>query len=77
MITRCALKLDFTRIMVEGTSLARLEREFSEILDGIVACQEKSDYAGIADKVEYELLTNIYLWTNALKTLRLSAMSNA
>jgi len=77
MITRCALKLDFTRITVEGTSLARLEREFSEILDGIVACQEKSDYAGIADKVEYELLTNIYLWTNALKTLRLSAMSNA
>jgi hypothetical protein len=77
MITRCALKLDFNRIEVEGMSLARLERDFGEILEGIIGCQERQDFIGIADKVEYELLTNIHLWTAALQKLRLSALSNA
>lgn len=77
MITRCALKLDFSRIEVEGMTLARLEREFARILEGIVECQLRGDFEAIADKVEYELLTNIYLWTGALEKLRLSAMSHA
>lgn len=77
IITRCALKLDFSRIEVEGMTLARLEREFSTILEAIVDCQLRQDFIGIADKVEYELLTNIHLWTGALQKLRLSALSHA
>jgi hypothetical protein len=77
MITRCALKLDFTRIEIDGMTLARLERDFSDILEAIVRCRDAQDFIGIADKVEYELLTNIHLWTAALQRLRVSALSNA
>jgi hypothetical protein len=76
-ITRSALKLDFSRIQIHGISLKQVENEFSSIFSSILAYQEKQDYIGIADKVEYELLTNLCSWAGALKQLRLSAHSNA
>jgi hypothetical protein len=77
MITRCALKLDFSRIEIHGVSLSRIEQEFATILKTILECQERADYIGVADKVEYELLTNLSAWKSALRQLRLSSMSNA
>jgi len=77
MLTRCAMKLDFNRIEIHGLPLAQIEQEFSTILKTILACQEKEDFIGVADKVEYELLTNLSAWSSALRQLRLSSASNA
>jgi hypothetical protein len=77
VLTRLAMKLDFTRLQVEGITLARLEKDFSAILTGIVECQERRDFDGLADKVEYELLPNFASWTRALTQLRISFHSNA
>jgi len=76
-LTRLAMKLDFSRMSVDGIPLARLEKDLTGILKGIVSCQETADYEGLADKVEYELLTCFHSWSRALKQLRLSAHSNA
>jgi hypothetical protein len=77
MITRCALKLDFNRISIDGITLAQIQDELSKILKTILECQEKEDFVGVADRVEYELITNLYAWARALRQLRLSQMSNA
>lgn len=77
VLTRLAMKLDFQRISVDGIPLARLEKELTLILSGIVGFQEKQDYEGVADKVEYELLPNFASWTRALTQLRISFQSNA
>lgn len=77
VLTRLAMKLDFQKLNVDGISLARLERDFSLILAGILSCQEKEDFEGVADKVEYELLTCFHSWTRALKSLSNSLNSNA
>jgi hypothetical protein len=79
MITRCALKLDFKCIQIHGLGLplSQIEQEFGAILATILECQEKQDFDGVADKVEYELLTNLSAWSSALRQLRVSRMSNA
>ncbi len=77
VLARLAMKLDFQRINVDGIPLARLEKELTTILSGIVSFQEKQDYEGVADKVEYELLPNFCSWTRALTQLRNSFNSNA
>ena len=77
MITRVALKLDFNQIISDGIALARIEKDFSDVLKTIISYQEKRDFIGLADKVEYELLTNLCAWTKALKQLRMSQLSNA
>lgn len=77
MITRCALRLDFNRISIDGITLAQIQDELSKILKTILECQEKEDFIALADKVEYELITNLYAWARALRQLRLSQMSNA
>lgn len=77
VLTRLAMKLDFARIAVDGITLARLEKDFTSILRGIVECQENQDFDGLADKVEYELLPNFSSWTRALNQLQLSLNSNA
>ena len=76
-LTRAVLKLDFTKIGVENRTLSQVDKEFSQILKSILVCQEASDWQGIADCVEYELITNLSSWTNALRLLRLSQHSNA
>ena len=77
VLTRLAMKLDFQKIQVDGITLARLEKDLTAILGGIVGFQEKQDYEGVADKVEYELLPNFSSWTRALNQLRVSLQSNA
>lgn len=77
VLTRLAMKLDFQRIQVDGITLARLERDFASILAAIVQCQERQDYEGLADRVEYELLPCFASWSRALGQLRLSLHSNA
>jgi hypothetical protein len=77
VISRFVLNLDFNQINVDGYSLAQIEKEFSGILQSIMLCQEKHDYSGVADKIEYALLTNLCAWGKALNQIRLSQMSNA
>ncbi len=77
VLTRLARKLDFSRLEVDGVSLARLEKDFSSILIGIVDCQERQDFEGLADKVEYELLPCFASWSRALSQIQRSANSNA
>ncbi len=77
VLTRLAMKLDFERIAVDGISLARLESDLSSILQGIMDCQERSDFEGLADKVEYELLHCFHSWSRALTQLQKSFYSNA
>jgi hypothetical protein len=70
LITRAVLKLDFKKILIfDGIKLSQVEQEFGEILQDIAVLQEQKDYAGIADKVEYELLTNLHAWSVALRHL--------
>ncbi len=76
-ITRTALKLDFNQIAIEGLKLSQVELEFTQILKAIVECQEKQDFIGVADRVEYELITNLYSWAVLLGQLRISLHSNA
>jgi hypothetical protein len=77
MITRCALSLDFSRIQIEGISLSQIEKDLSRILETIVSYQEKQDFIALADKVEYELLTNLHSWTSALRQLRIATHTDA
>lgn len=77
LITRVALKLDFKKISLDGIPLSQLESDFSDVLKNIVHYQEKADYDSVADKVEYELITNLHTWTKVLKQLRNSQNSNA
>lgn len=77
MITRAALRLDFNRIEVDGLPLSQIESEFTSILASVLECQEKQNFSGIADIVEYELLTNLCSWARALRQLQLSRQSSA
>ena len=77
MITRSVLKLDFNQIEIHGMKLSGIEGDFSDILRTIIELQERQDWTSLADKVDYELITNLSSWTSALKQLRLSQMSNA
>ncbi len=76
-ITRTALKLDFNNIAIDGLKLSQVETEFTQILKSIVECQEKQDFIAVADKVEYELITNLYSWAVLLGQQRISLHSNA
>lgn len=77
VLTRSAMNLDFSKIQIDGIPLARLEKDLTSILRGIVTAQELQDWEALADKVEYELLTCFHGWSRALKQLHLSAHSNA
>jgi len=77
LVTRCALKLDFNGIHVDGISLSQIEKQFSSILSSMLDYQEKQDFEGLADKVEDELLTNLCFWSKAIRILQLSRASNA
>ncbi len=76
-ITRHALKLDFDRLFIDGMSFSRIEYEFSDIFKSILSHQQNQDHESIADKIEFELLPNLYVWSRAIKQIRLSHCSNA
>lgn len=76
-ITRSALNLNFDRINYDGYTLTQAENALNQILKVVVNCQERGDYQTLADKVEYELLTNLCTWKAALIQLRSSQNANA
>jgi len=73
--TKTALKIDLSKIPAEGGTLADTESSLLFILKGMFQNQERKEYEEIADKIEYELLTNLCAWTNALNRFRQSLTS--
>ena len=76
-ITKAALNLDFVKIQSHGITLAQLESELNTILKSVFVVQQAEDYQGLADKIEYELVTNLSSWAETLKVLRNNQNSNA
>jgi len=77
MITRCALNINFEQILVDGIALSKIEDDFSKILASILTYQREENFLGIAEKMEYELLTNLHSWTKALNQLRYTQSAQA
>jgi len=69
-LTRAAMSLDFSKVNTETGTLADTEKSLLFILKGMFKNQENKEYEEIADKIEYELLTNLCSWTNSLRSLR-------
>lgn len=76
-VTKIAINLDFAKANVDGVTLSQLENDLQTVLVSVFSFQEKEDYQGLADKIEYELLTNLSHWGQALKQLRAQQNSNA
>jgi len=68
--TQSAMQLDFTKIATDVGNLSDTEKSLLFILKGMFQNQERKEYEEIADKIEYELLTNLSTWTSALGALR-------
>ncbi|MCX6102035.1 MAG: hypothetical protein NT000_02070 [Proteobacteria bacterium] len=75
-ITKRAVGLDFSKINVDGMILSQIESNLQQILNSVFNLQEKEDYQELADTIEYELLTNLVNWTQALTQLRTEQNSN-
>ena len=75
-ITKRAVGLDFSKINVDGMILSQIESNLQQILNSVFNLQEKEDYQELADTIEYELLTNLLYWTQALTQLRTEQNSN-
>lgn len=75
-ITRSALNLNFEQILVDGSSLSQVEMFLSQILKSVLESQEKNSFEELADKIEYELITNLSSWKSALTQVRLNQASN-
>ena len=75
-ITKRAVGLDFIKINVDGMILSQIESNLQQILNSVFNLQEKEDYQELADTIEYELLTNLVNWTQALTQLRTEQNSN-
>jgi len=73
--TKAALKLDFAKIPTDGGSLADTEQSLLFILKGMFQNQQRKEYEEIADKIEYELITNLCTWTTSLNRLRQTLVS--
>lgn len=76
-ITRFALNLNFDLIKVENHSLSQTEVALSQILKSLLDSQEKSNFEELADKIDYELITNLSSWKSALTEIRLTRESNS
>ena len=72
--TKAALNLDFSKISTEMGTLQDTEKSLLFILRGMFINQERKEYDAIADKIEYELITNVSSWIAALKSIRQSRM---
>lgn len=68
--TKAAMQLDFTKIPTDIGTLSDTEKSLLFILKGMFQNQERKEYEEIAEKIEYELLTNLSTWTSSLRTLR-------
>ncbi|NBX93284.1 MAG: hypothetical protein EB078_00900 [Proteobacteria bacterium] len=73
-LTKAALKLDFATVNNEMGTLADTEKSLLVILRGMFKHQESKEYEEIADKIEYELITNLCVWTSSLTALRHSQL---
>lgn len=76
MRIRVTLKLDFQQITHDGISLTQHEHNLLLILKNILHLQGQGDYENIAEKLEYELLTNLVGWGHALKQILFSQDHN-
>ncbi len=76
-ITKVAVNLDFSKTSIDGISLSQIETDLQQILKSVFTFQQEEDYQGLADKIEYELLTNLSNWCQALKFLRSQQNANA
>lgn len=76
-ITKIATNLDFSKTQVMGISISEIEADLQKILTSIFSFQQQEDYQGLADKIEYALLTNLSNWVMILKQLRAEQNSNA
>lgn len=68
--TKAALHLDFSKIPTEMGNLQDTEKALLFILRGMFINQERKEYDAIADKIEYELITNVSSWISSLKAIR-------
>lgn len=75
-ITRVVCKLNFASIKVDGTPLAKTEETLTVILKSVLESQEKANYEELADKIEFELITNLYNWKTGLQEVQRSRQSN-
>lgn len=73
--TKAALKIDFSKIPTESGTLADTEQSLLFILKGMFQNQQRKEYEEIADKIEYELITNLCAWTTTLNRLRQTLVS--
>lgn len=76
-ITRSVLNLKFETITLEGRTLAQIESYLSQILKSVLESQEKKNFEELADKIEYELITNLSSWKTALTQIRTNQESNS
>jgi len=67
--TQSALSIDFTQISNDNVTLAETEKNLLGILKMVFQNQQRKEYEEIADRIEYELLTNLSSWNSALKKL--------
>ena len=75
LITRNVLNINFNFIEVDGVSLDTIERGLLSILEEI---DEISDCPQtLADKIEDELIINLYQWSHGLKKIQRSLHSNS
>ncbi len=76
-ITRLACKINFNAIQVDGFTLTKVEDTLTNILKSVLESQEKQNYEELADKIEFELITNLYHWKTALQDLQRTRKSNS
>lgn len=76
-MSRGAMNLDFSKINVDGITLAQIESEFLSSLETMISQRSQGNFLAIAETVEYELIPNLSSWTRGLTKLRLSHNRNA
>lgn len=70
--TRIALNIDFKKVSCESGTLADIEEHLLRILKGLFSSQQAKRYDEVADRIEYELLTNLSSWNGSLRKIQKS-----
>lgn len=65
-------EINFKQITIDNVSLADLETNLKNAFKKVIFYHRIEQFPELADKIEYELLTNLSTWTRALKQLRRS-----
>lgn len=68
--TRTALSIDFKQIAHENGTLSDTEEHLLQTLKRLFQNQQRKQYEEIADRIEYELLTNLSSWNSALRKIQ-------